>query len=219
MDITGAPQVLARERAVPDAVRLDHGPVLPAFPSPYSIRVADPTGSDPALLAEWMARPHLVEAWDQDWPEDKRRENLAAQLAGTFSLPCIISYDFAAVDRAELGVREIGYTEFYRPARDVIGGLYHADPRDMGFHIATADTSLLGKGVMSTWIKHMVAGIAAADPLCPRIMGDPDSHNKPIRRAFEKLEWTLLGEFDVRADRRIALYMYPLADKGLPELR
>lgn len=225
MNPTGTPRVettsrLARELTdIPDEIRRAPAPVVPEFGAPYSLRVVDADGSDPAMITEWMSRPHLVQTWEQDWPLERRLDNLTAQLAGTYSRPCVLGVDFAALDRPEIGHREVAYVELYRPAKDEIGRLYHAGPRDMAFHIATAETVLLGKGVVSGWIGLLPGAIWAAEPECRRLLCDPDHRNLPMRKALEKNGWQLLGEFDVRPDRRIALYVLPREPQDMPALR
>ncbi|SID86213.1 lysine N-acyltransferase mbtK [Mycobacteroides abscessus subsp. abscessus] len=45
-----------------------------------------------------------------------------------------------------------------------------------------------------------------ADPDCRRMMIEPAASNTPMRKALDRIGWTFLGEFDIRPDRRIALY-------------
>ncbi|WP_433661675.1 GNAT family N-acetyltransferase [Nocardia sp. CA-128927] len=220
MNETSTPYVFPREQTdISDEIRTAPAPVVPRFPEPFQLRVADPDSTDPETIAEWMSRPHLVETWDQPWPTSRRRADISAQLAGTYSRPCILSFDFASIDQPELGRREVGYAEFYRAAKDEIARFYHADPRDMGAHIATADLNAVGRGVMSRWLRNMATGIFTAEPECRRIMGDPDYRNVPIRRALEKIGWLHLGEFDVRPGRRIALYTLPREPEDIPPIR
>ncbi|MFJ2835092.1 GNAT family N-acetyltransferase [Nocardia sp. NPDC087230] len=217
MNPAGTPYVLPREQTdLPAEVAAAPAPTLPVFAAPFALRVADPDGADPELLAEWMARPHLLESWEQDWDADRRREDFRAQLAGTYSRPCVLSLDFAVLGEPELGVRDIAYLEFYRAAKDEIGRLYDAQPGDIGFHIATADTRVIGKGIMSAWISTMAAAVFAANPDCRRMLGDPDHRNQAIRRSFDKIGWHRVGEFDVRPTRRIALYATPRTPTDLP---
>ncbi|ONM50482.1 GNAT family N-acetyltransferase [Nocardia donostiensis] len=216
MNETGS-YVLARELTdLPDDVRQAPAPVIPEFSSPYTLRLADPDGDDPDMLAEWMSRPHLAETWEQAWPAERRRADLRAQLAGAYSRPCILGFDLAAIDRSDLGRREVAYVELYRPAKDEIARVYQADPHDMGFHIATADTNLLGRGVISGWLGELMRAIFAADPRCKRIMADPDHRNTPIRRALVKNNFHSLGVLDVRPDRRINLFALPRRPEDLP---
>jgi lysine N-acyltransferase len=42
-------------------------PPTPILAEPYAIRLADPD-ADAEMVSEWMNRPHLVEAWEYDWP-------------------------------------------------------------------------------------------------------------------------------------------------------
>ncbi|MEV0252308.1 GNAT family N-acetyltransferase [Nocardia sp. NPDC050712] len=220
MNPTGTPHALPRELTdIPDAVRRVPAPVLPTFEAPFTLRPAGSTDEDAALITEWMSRPLLVQTWEQDMPLAWRQANLAAQLAGTYSLPCVLGYDFTAADRPDLGRREVGYVELYRAAKDEISTLYHAHPHDMAFHIATADPNLVGKGIMSTWMRRLAEGVLAAEPECRRLMCDPDYRNGPMRRALEKIGWQLLGEFDIRPDRRIALYTLPREPADLAVLR
>lgn len=220
MSQAGTPSTLPRELTdIPEDVRHGPAPVIPEFPAPYSLRPADPNGDDPALLAEWMRRPHLLETWDQPWSAERRRANWQAQLAGTYSRPCVLGFDFAAINRPELGMRDVAYIELYRPAKDEIARLYESDPHDMGFHIATADLEVVGRGVMSTWIGLLGPRIFAAEPQCRRVMGDPDHRNPAINRAFAKKGWHNLGTFDIRPDRRITLWTCPRTERDIPAVR
>ncbi|OHU18184.1 acetyltransferase [Mycobacteroides franklinii] len=172
-------------------------PPLPSFGgSRYGLRLVDPDGGDPEMLSEWFARPHLVETWEQPWSAARWHEDSSYRLAGHYSRPCILSVD---------GV-EVGYVELYRAARDEIARIYDARPHDTGFHIATAGVEYLGRGVISGWIRLLPHAVFAADPLCRRLLGDPALGNPPIHKVFARLEWTAMGEFDIRPDRRIALY-------------
>ncbi|MEV0684003.1 GNAT family N-acetyltransferase [Nocardia sp. NPDC050378] len=217
MNPAGTPTALPREQTdLPADVAAAPAPNLPVFEAPFSLRMADPDGTDPDMLEEWMARPHLLESWEQDWDAQRRRENFRTQLAGTYSRPCILSLDFAVIGQPEKGVVDVAYIEFYRAAKDEIGKLYHADAGDIAFHIATAETAVIGKGIMSAWISILPAAVFAANPDCRRMMGDPDHRNEPIRRSLEKSGWQSIGEFDVRPDRRIFLYTVPRTPADLP---
>ncbi|WP_425301065.1 GNAT family N-acetyltransferase [Nocardia neocaledoniensis] len=220
MSPAGTPYVLPREQTeLPADVAAAPAPNLPVFAAPFALRVADPDGTDPDLLVEWMARPHLLESWEQDWDADRRRADFRAQLAGTYSRPCLLSLDFALLGRPELGVRDIAYLEFYRAAKDEIGHLYDSAPGDIGFHIATADTAVIGKGIMTGWIATMVTALFAANPDCRRVLGDPDHRNQAICRSLTKAGFHRIDEFDVRPDRRIALYAAPRTPEDLPVAR
>ncbi|MUM17179.1 acetyltransferase [Mycobacterium sp. CBMA271] len=174
-------------------------PPLPSFEGTrYGLRRVDPDGADPEMLSEWFARPHLVETWEQAWSAARWQEDSSYRLAGAYSLPCILSVD---------GI-EVGYAEIYRAARDEIARIYDFHPHDVGFHIATASTEHLGRGVISEWIRLLPFAVFAADRACRRVLGDPAIGNPPIHKTFARLEWTAMGEFDVRPDRRIALYCY-----------
>lgn len=219
MNPTETPYVIARELTdISDELRAVPAPPLPALPAPFDIRTADADGADAELLTEWMNRPHLIESWEQPWPVELRRRNLRAQLAGTYSRPCIVGYDFAASGRPELGRRDIAYLELYRPAKDEIARIYHADPYDVAFHLATADPEAIGRGIMFAFVSGLVAGIFA-ESNCRRILIEPDHRNVAVRRMTERFGVPDLGEFDIRPDRRITLYYLPRTPADIPTVR
>ena len=92
-------------------------------------------------------------------------------------------------------------------ARDEIARLYDVHPHDLGFHVATADTELLGRGLVSGLLRELADGMFVADPACRRVAAEPASNNAPIRRALTKRGWRDVGEFQVRPERRIALHL------------
>lgn len=182
---------------VDEAVVAAGPPTVPVMGGGFSLRPVDPDGSDPAMLADWFSRRHLVEAWDQAWAAPQWAADARYRRSGDYSRPLIISYEGA----------EVAYLELYRVARDEIARLYPVDPFDTGLHIATADESLLGRGVMSRFMGELAEAVFDAEPRCRRFVGEPEYSNTPVRRALTKYGFTDVGEFDIRPDRRIALYV------------
>ncbi|MET9027579.1 GNAT family N-acetyltransferase [Nocardia sp. NPDC004168] len=220
MNPTRTPHVIARELTdIPDELRAVPAPPQPALPAPFDIRTADADGADAELLTEWMNRPHLIETWEQPWPVELRRQNLRAQLDGSYSRPYIVGYDFTGTDRPELGRRDIAYLELYRPAKDEIARIYHADPYDVAFHLATADPEVIGRGIMFAFVSGLLPGIFAAEPNCRRILIEPDHRNVAVRRMTERFGVPSLGDFDIRPDRRITLYYLPRTPADVPTVR
>ena len=102
--------ILARELTeLSDEVAAVPPPPIPVFAEPYGIRVVDPD-VDAETVSGWMNRPHLAEAWEYDWPPERWRGYLRAQLAGSYSRPLINS----------LRGQEHGYVEDYRAAKHPI---------------------------------------------------------------------------------------------------
>ncbi|MCV7344873.1 GNAT family N-acetyltransferase [Mycolicibacterium rhodesiae] len=191
--------VLARALAdLPPEVARVPAPVVPIVDPPYAIRVA--TAADAEMVAEWMNRPHLAQAWEYDWPVDRWRRHLQAQLDGTYSVPLIVSLD---------GVDD-GYLELYRAAKDSIAPCYDADPYDLGLHAAIASTGLLNRGVGLGLLPQIIANLFAVEPQCRRVMFDPDHRNAAARRVCEAAGCAFLGEFDM-SNRRMALYAFERA--------
>jgi len=175
-------------------VRAVGAPPTPVLAEPWGVRLADPRG-DADMVSEWMNRPHLVEAWEYDWPPERWQRHLQAQLDGDYSRPFIVS--FRGTD--------VGYLEIYRAAKDSIAPRYAAEPHDLGMHAAVADTRFLNRGLAPMLLPRVAASLLQIEPDCRRIMFDPDHRNAGARRLCEHAGCEFLGEHDM-ANRRMALY-------------
>jgi lysine N-acyltransferase len=195
--------VLPRElTSISDAVRAVGAPPTPILAEPYAIRLADPD-ADAEMVSEWMNRPHLVEAWEYDWPVPRWQRYLQAQLHGEYSRPFIGSFRGA----------RIGYIELYRAAKDSIAPRYDADPYDIGLHAAIAEPKFVNRGIGPILLPHLVMSVFELEPRCRRIMFDPDHRNTGARRLCEYAGCTFLGEHDM-SNRRMALYALPRSPSG-----
>jgi lysine N-acyltransferase len=187
--------ILPRELTeLTDDVRAVPPPPIPELPEPYTIRVVDPD-TDAEMIAEWMNRPHLAEAWEYDRPASWWHGYLRAQLAGTYSRPVIGS--FKGEDH--------GYVEVYRAAKDSIAPRYDADLYDLGLHAAIADLNIVNRGFGPILLPRLAASLFKIEPQCRRIMFDPDHRNTGARRLCEFAKCDFLGEHQM-ANRRMALY-------------
>jgi RimJ/RimL family protein N-acetyltransferase len=197
--------VLPRElTSLSDAVRAVGAPPTPTLAEPYDIRLADPD-SDTEMVSEWMNRPHLVEAWEYDWPPPRWHRYLRAQLDGEYSRPFIGSFRGAP----------FGYIELYRAAKDSIATRYAAEPHDLGLHASIADPKFVNRGIAPIVLPRLVASVFELEPRCRRIMFDPDHRNSGARRLCEYAGCTFLGEHDM-SNRRMALYALPRTPSDIP---
>lgn len=191
-----ASPALPRERTdLTDQVRRLGRPPIPSLAEPYALRVA--AREDAEMVSEWMNRPHLAEAWEYDWPSERWRQHLGAQLDGTYSLPLIGS--MRGADRA--------YLELYWSAKDLISRYYDAAPYDLGLHAAIADVPLVNRGFGPLLLPRVVASLFTVEPRCRRVMFDPDHRNTTARRLCEYVGCRFLGEYDT-GNRRMALYAF-----------
>jgi RimJ/RimL family protein N-acetyltransferase len=199
--------VLPRElTSIPDAVRAVGAPPTPILAEPYALRLAD-ADADAEMVSEWMNRPHLVEAWEYDWPPARWHRYLSAQLDGQYSRPLIGSFRGAP----------FGYIEVYRAAKDSIAPRYDADPHDIGLHAAIADPKYVNRGIAPIVLPRLVASVFEIEPRCRRIMFDPDHRNTGARRLCEYAGCTFLGEHDM-SNRRMALYALPRTPSDIPAI-
>lgn len=199
--------VLPRElTSIPDAVRAVGAPPTPILAEPYDIQLVD-ADADAEMVSEWMNRPHLVEAWEYDWPPARWHRYLSAQLEGQYSRPFIGSFRGAP----------FGYIEVYRAAKDSIAPRYDADPHDIGLHAAIADPKYVNRGLAPIVLPRLVASVFEIEPRCRRIMFDPDHRNTGARRLCEYAGCTFLGEHDM-SNRRMALYALPRTPSDIPAI-
>ncbi|OBH81529.1 siderophore biosynthesis protein [Mycobacterium scrofulaceum] len=187
-----------------DEVRAVPPPPIPTLPEPYGLRLADPD-ADADMIAEWMNRPHLVEAWESAWPAARWHRYLRAQLDGGFSRPFVATLD--GIPRA--------YIELYRAAKDSIANRYEHDPHDLGLHVAVADLDYIKRGHVSHLLPYLIGSILGLDPQCRRIMFDPDHRNVLARTFCERGGCVFLGEHDM-SNRRMALYALPRTPADVP---
>lgn len=191
-----AEEILADPPPIPE--RID------AADTTFILRRADPE-ADATLVATWMNRPHLVETWEQPWPEERWKALWRAQLKTTYSVPVIASYQGA----------EACYLEIYRPHRDEIAGCYSSLPHDLGIHIAVGDPALTGRGIFSALMGRLAEALLDADPHSEAVLIEPDYRNHRIHSAARKLGWHDCGERQQRPNRRVRLFVRPRG--ALPE--
>jgi RimJ/RimL family protein N-acetyltransferase len=206
--VTDTDVLLPRERTeLPDDVRhIPPPPDQPQVPAPYAFRLADPC-ADAEMIAEWMRRPHLAEAWEYVWPASRWRRYLLAQRQGSYSRPFVASIDG----------RDHAYVELYWAAKDSIATRYEYDPHDLGIHAGLADPATTKKGTAGFVLPYLVASVLAIEPQCRRVMFDPDHRNKTARRFCESAGCVFLGEHDM-SNRRMALYALPRTPADVPRV-
>ncbi|WP_343233620.1 GNAT family N-acetyltransferase [Streptomonospora sp. PA3] len=192
----GAGGLCRREIPVDARVLAAGPPPEPEPAAPYAARPARPHGADLETVHAWMHLPHVAPFFDQAWSRERWAEEIAAQRAGTFSRPFIVSRDGA----------DLAYVELYRAARDVVAPHYDADPHDIGFHIAIGDPGAIGRGVGAEILDAFAAAVFAADPACRRIVMEPDAGNAAACRAARKAGLAFITEADL-PHKRAALFV------------
>ncbi|MDA0567791.1 acetyltransferase [Streptomonospora sp. S1-112] len=162
---------------------------------PFAARPAGDHGADLDLVHAWMNRPHVAAFYDQAWSRRRWAEELAAQRAGTFSRPHIVSHEGT----------DVAYVELYRAARDVVAAHYAADPHDVGVHIAIGAAERTGTGLGRRVLDALATAVFAADPRCRRVVMEPDAANTAARRAAEGAGLRFVAEVDLPHKRAALL--------------
>lgn len=171
------------------------GPPLPVLTGTWALRAVRPDGPDLDLVHRWMQAPHVAAFWHQAWPRERWDEELRGQLAGAHSLPCLVS---AADD-------PVMYVEVYRVVRDVVGSVYAARPHDLGLHVAVGDLAKTDRGLVRSLLPELVEALFEADPLCTRVVLEPDVRNRRAIGSFSAGGFDPVGE--VLLPDKVALLM------------
>lgn len=170
-------------------------PPAPVLRHPWSLRPVRPRGDELARVARWMGRPHVADAWGQDWSEAAWAEEVARQVAGDHSRPWTVWLDG----------EPLAYIEVYRPARDVLARCALIEPHDLGVHLAIGESDRTGRGLGRRLLEAVSDGLFAADPRCARVLGDPDAGHTAARRAFTAAGFALVAEVDLPHKRAALL--------------
>ncbi|HEX8870181.1 MAG TPA: GNAT family N-acetyltransferase, partial [Lentzea sp.] len=158
------------------------GPPLPVLPPPWTVRPLSPDDAD--LVADWMSKPHVAAAWDQAWSREQWAEEIARQLAGDHSLPCVALHDG----------RPLAYLEIYRVVRDRLAAHYPAGRFDLGVHVAIGEPHDIGRGLGSALLRAVADGLLAAEPECSQVVAEPNVVNLASQRAFRNAGFLHAGE-------------------------
>ncbi|KAA2261992.1 acetyltransferase [Solihabitans fulvus] len=179
-------------------------PPVPVLGDGWALRVVDPDSPDLDLVQRWMQAPHVAAYWLQAWPRQRWHEELSRQLGGTHSRPCLVSRD---------GIPVL-YLEIYRPVLDQLGACYPARPQDVGLHLAIGELGRTGRGLVSSLLPVLTAALFEADPLCGRVLLEPDVRNTAAVRAFGSGGFRLAGEIDL-PDKTAALFVCPRTEEDM----
>lgn len=181
------------------------GPPLPVLDAPWSARVAEARGADLDVVHGWMQSPHIEAFWHQAWPRERWEEEISGHLAGDVILPLMVDLDG----------RPFAYIEVYRVVRDRIAGKYPHREHDLGLHIAIGDAARTGQGLGRALLRALADGLLAADPVCDRVVAEPDVANAPSLKAFAAAGFRTVGEIDF-PEKTAALLIRPRREEDLP---
>ena len=154
-------------------------PPVPRLADPWSVRVAS-AETDSNMIRDWMSRPHVERFWHQAWTSQRWRAEIAEQLAGRHSRPCVVAHECV----------DVAYVEIYRVVRDVLADYVAHEPHDLGVHIAIGDRGRTGRGLGRALLAALAEGLLRADPACGRIVAEPDSTNTASLTAFRVAGFT-----------------------------
>jgi len=181
--VTAPPVHLLSERAVYE----QHDAVLDRR---IWARPVDPD-LDTLLIQDWMARPHVVEFWQMDWPEDWIRDYLQRHYEDPTRTALIGFVDDEPV----------GYMEVYDPLNDVLGAYAEVREGDIGAHVLIGDEDYLGR--YSVALGFACNRLLFGRPGIQRIVGEPDVRNHNFLSLLAFLGYRRADEIDL-PDKRAA---------------
>jgi RimJ/RimL family protein N-acetyltransferase len=165
-------------------VRCEVAPLL-HLDDGFDLRPA--TSADAATVARWMAQPHVVPWWQQDWPVERWVQELQEQAAGEHSIPCVVAFED----------EDLAYVELYRVRHDRLAEYYASQEHDWGLHIAIGDVGQVGQGLGRRLLGALGDAVLRADPRCDRVVAEPDVRNTPSVRAFAAAGFEPAGELQL----------------------
>jgi aminoglycoside 6'-N-acetyltransferase len=140
-----------------------------------------PVGEDDlALLASWLAAPHVARWWGE--PADGVAE-IREAMAEPSTEPYLILLDG----------RPVGYIQSYDIHAEADHPYRDQPPGTVGIDISIGEAALLGQGLGPRVIDLFVRRLFASG--VPQVVIDPDPDNAPAIRAYEKAGFR---EFDRR---------------------
>ena len=142
------------------------------------------TKQDVPLLLTWFKEPH-VQKW---WPTPKKDEDFFDHF-----LKRIRSKDTFAY-LVLLDNEPIGYIQYYLIDKQKSSWLPELLPNTVGTDQFIGKPGLIGKGLGSQFIKEFIETILFTENI-DAVIVDPDPTNKAAIRCYEKINFTLLGEF------------------------
>jgi len=180
-------------------------PPLPLLQNTWSIRFAWPWGDDLARVHSWMAAPHVAAYWNQAWSVQRWATELAGQLAGECSRPCLVTLDG----------EPFAYVEIYRAVRDRLAVHYAVRPHDLGVHIAIGNRDRCGRGLGTALLRLVADGLLAVEPACTRVVAEPDETNVAAVDAFSRAGFRACGPARF-AHKTATLFVWPRTEDDLP---
>ncbi len=152
------------------------------MPAPLALSFQPLTRGDFALLATWLARPHVAQWWQHETDPAALEADFGAVVDGTDPGEVFLAYD---------GATAIGLVQRYRfgdnPEWLEAFAMLAVPAAAMGIDYFLADATRIGQGLGTALLRAFVADTWARHPETPMLVVDVDQANVASWRVLEKL--------------------------------
>jgi aminoglycoside 6'-N-acetyltransferase len=132
---------------------------------------------DLALVADWLAAPHVARWWLAGSSVERELEDLRQSVRGDRPNQVLVVLE---------SDQPIGWCQWYRcEDHPLWAAEVGAAPGDAGMDYAIGEHACTGRGLGTELVAVLVERVQAAVPGCG-IVADPDERNLPSRRVLEK---------------------------------
>ena len=172
------------------------------------LALRDMRAEDLALVARWLAEPHVARWYLAGSSVDREIDDLRLSVTGAQPVHVLLVLEDETV---------IGWCQWYRCdidpqwAADIGAG-----PGDLGIDYAIGEPARVGRGLGTTLVAALVRRARAEHPDAA-LMSDPDARNVASRRVLEKNNFQLTAVKSIASeptDDPMAIYRLP-ADPAL----
>jgi RimJ/RimL family protein N-acetyltransferase len=165
---------------------------IPWLGRTLSLRTVEPE-HDLATVHRWMNDPVVAHFWEESGDLGHHRTYLERQAADPHTLPLIGSFDG----------QPFGYFEAYWAKEDRIAPFYDAGDHDRGWHALVGEAGFRGQPYLTAWLPSLSHYLFLDDCRTQRIVLEPRSDNRKMRKSLPRCGYALVKEFDFPHKRAV----------------
>jgi RimJ/RimL family protein N-acetyltransferase len=155
------------------------------------------TPSDLNLLCEWLAKPHVLEWWNDYLTPEEIKEKYGKHIGNDMVYPYIVY----------LNNQPIAFIQYYWANKVGDGWWPNEDEHTVGLDQFIGEESYINKGYGTLMLKEFVQ-LLFQNPLIKKIITEADPNNLRAKRCYEKVGFLELGTIDTPDGESILMAIY-----------